>query len=586
MPASTRRILAIAKEVLPWGLSVAATVAIFLMFSAEQMAALLSAADVKEAIKAAPFLSASPVLFAFFLLFGAALRSLLSESRRAVLWAFFTGAVLGFFNTLGNYVSAFGGIEPVFGGRWRLLYAVFFTAEWTGACVCFAAVCLWLWRFARSRKPMLPPGDLRPVRLFFSYFALLLAGWAIWMWFYGVAVAFDTRMQIPQGLFLQPLDDHHPVLMSLAMGRVIAFGKWLFGSYYAGVCLFGAVQMVFMAAVLAFALTRLRAWGIGRLCAGLAAVFYLLHPFFATYSFSPLKDVWLSCLVLVCVVAALDCALGFSDSALSWKRATAWFALFLCVLFAKKTGFAILAFTFPFLMAIFWRGRWRFLAAYAVAFAVFAVVQGPVFSHFGVKKGGSQEALSTPLQQIARTLKLYPGSLSPAQRAVLSEILPVEVLGEVYDPIISDSVKALLNRDALWSDPGKYAGLWARIGARHPLTYVDATLNNTLGYWYANVFYGGVMRETYFEVSRRFVDEGRFSFDEDAVSRPPVEQTFLMRHLYQLVYATKLVPLVSLLTSIGFFFSAILFGAYLEVVLRDYRVLRFTPSRLPSGECA
>ena len=54
----------------------------------------------------------------------------------------------------------------------------------------------------------------------------------------------------------------------------------------------------------------------------------------------------------------------------------------------------------------------------------------------------------------------------------------------MYNPKLSDPVKIHFRNSAYEADKSKYVRLWLRIGLKKPLSYINAWLMNSYGFWY------------------------------------------------------------------------------------------------------
>lgn len=99
-----------------------------------------------------------------------------------------------------------------------------------------------------------------------------------------------------------------------------------------------------------------------------------------------------------------------------------------------------------------------------------------------VVPGSVGEALSVPLQQLARVVRDDPDSLTAEQRKVLSAFLPVDQIGDLYTPRLADPVKGSFS--AQGGQLAELLGVWVSLGASHPVTYLDAFLSLNVPYWY------------------------------------------------------------------------------------------------------
>ena len=101
-----------------------------------------------------------------------------------------------------------------------------------------------------------------------------------------------------------------------------------------------------------------------------------------------------------------------------------------------------------------------------------------------VPSGPFHEMLSVPFQQTARYVREYPEDITEEEYAVIDAILGMEDLAERYDPNLSDPVKNACTDDS--STVGPYLKIWLKQFLRHPLVYVEATMNNCYGFFHPN----------------------------------------------------------------------------------------------------
>lgn len=102
---------------------------------------------------------------------------------------------------------------------------------------------------------------------------------------------------------------------------------------------------------------------------------------------------------------------------------------------------------------------------------------------------GSQRVLySIPFQQTARYLSVYPEDVTKEEREAIDGVLAYDKLAELYDPNISDPVKATfdttLSEEEMSRNLKKYFGAWFSMFKRHPGVYLEATLHGSYGYYY------------------------------------------------------------------------------------------------------
>ena len=113
-----------------------------------------------------------------------------------------------------------------------------------------------------------------------------------------------------------------------------------------------------------------------------------------------------------------------------------------------------------------------------------------VFDVLNVTKGSAKEMASIPFQQTARYVRDC-GDITEEERIIIDNLLVFETLGERYNEELSDPVKNRMRsmtqkemEEKLSHYMKEYMMVWFAMGIRHPGIYIQATINNTYGYFY------------------------------------------------------------------------------------------------------
>lgn len=299
----------------------------------------------------------------------------------------------------------------------------------------------------------------------------------------------DSLYEIEQQLGLTALSNHHPYIHQLLIGLCLKLGG---ASLQSGVAIYTAVQMLIMALGFALCVHLLGKMGANKTVRCAALAFYALFTVNAFYSVTVWKDVLHGAVTLLLMMLLVLESENKGDKKKKALRlvTTVVVAFLFCTL--RNNGWHAFVLGFP-LFAVCNRKNWKRLGAVFIAVVLMVCAYNHViFDVLGVKKSATGEALSVPLQQIARTVKLNPDELDSEDFTVLREVFPdLEALGEKYTSYISDPVKAsgVFSSEVFDETPGRYLKAWANIGLKHPVTYVEAFLLQSYGYWYPDVEY-------------------------------------------------------------------------------------------------
>lgn len=313
------------------------------------------------------------------------------------------------------------------------------------------------------------------------YTVVILLCWIpIFLAYYPSVFAYDAEGQLYQ-MIAHDYSTHHPLIHTLFLGAFFRLGEKLPGSYSSGMALHSIVQMFLMAMILGYVLAVLYRERTSWMMRVALLLFYALFPVNSILAVSTTKDVLFSGLVLLYSVTLNR---WYQESGKKSRRFGAGFVLLsvLMLLFRNNAVYAW-AVCQPFLF-IFARKK-GMLKRYAVIVAatlfLFGLGSTGLKTAVSAQSGSPREMLSVPLQQMARTRVMHEAEIDEAMRRKLDAYLPSEWVFAAYNPYLADPVK---NRAVIHDDPAGLIKTWMQLGTRFPLTYVDAFLDNSIGYWY------------------------------------------------------------------------------------------------------
>lgn len=176
----------------------------------------------------------------------------------------------------------------------------------------------------------------------------------------------------------------------------------------------------------------------------------------------------------------------------------------------------------------------------------------------GATDGEHQELLTVPIQQLARTYTYSPEAFTPDEESLLKAFIPEEYL-TTYTPRVSDVLKSGFDNQYYEAHRALFYKLWLTIGARRPLTYLNAHLGTAYGYLYPDAFnnvYKGNAMYTF-----TYTDSSYFGFETE----PPGTRESMLPALELLIEKFSLTlfqqkcPVLSMLFAPGFVFWVFLF---------------------------
>lgn len=402
-------------------------------------------------------------------------------------------------------------------------------------------------------------------------FLVLIIAWLPYLiaCFPGV-VQWDSFRQLLNFENLSASDNSHPVFTTILMGVCMKCGRAL-GSDNLGVFLYILPQFGICALVFSYVIyftKRLHSPYWLRYCFLGYFAFISLWPLYAVSLF---KDT-LFYIVFVCYIIFFIQIL-FEKKYFWQKKGKVICCILSMVLLAliRPNGIHIIVLSFPFLL---WAVRKDIkiklgVFSFASVVAVYMLFNGVIVPALGVSPGRTEEMYCIPFQQTARYVKEYGNEVTKEEKQVISEVLDYDKLAESYNPEFVDPVKSLYVKDASNEDIINYFKVWWQQFLKHPIVYIEATLNGTYGYFYPN-------KTEYRE------GLGSYSITEDPQINDGKFNINMMEALQSLrevldngAYVVRGIPVIGLLFSNGTYTWLVLLGIVL--ILQKNRIRNIMP---------
>ncbi|WP_276867491.1 DUF6020 family protein [Enorma massiliensis] len=301
------------------------------------------------------------------------------------------------------------------------------------------------------------------------------------------------------------LTQHHPPLHTALVGLCVQAGISLAGSENLGIFIYAVLQWIVDILAISWAFRIAQIVGTPRAPRFVALGFIALVPAYSNYSVLVTKDVlFASALLLFAIelVYLVFCAASF-DGRIAFSRRHA------VLLVAGALGTALLRSGMVVAVAggalaatlLLWRMQRRLareglrpvsarsllripLIALALVIAVNLLLARVVYPALAITPSSRREALSIPMQQVARFMRDRPDAVQPEDLRAIDRVLDAPSLARLYDPSKSDPVKATYKEQASSDDLSSFWQTWARLFARDPGCFISATAANYYGYFY------------------------------------------------------------------------------------------------------
>ena len=281
---------------------------------------------------------------------------------------------------------------------------------------------------------------------------------------------------------LYAFTSHHPPAHTVYFSSIIALGRKL-GSANLGLFAVVLLQALMHSAVFAYAIHTMRQLGAPRYLRVLGLLAALFSPFYVETYQGVIKDnvySWAILLFVIEVIYMLHLGRGY------WRSGRHIALLTLGILgsmLMRNNGKYVIYPMVLLLLIVFFiqykkTGVLRRVALCLLLPVLAAnLIQSALMSHYDIEKGSIREALSMPIQQTARYVLERGDEVTAEEEAAIRAVLDYDNMAQDYYPMESDPVKDAFNPTATTADVLNYLKTWVRMGLKHPMVYLKATVN-------------------------------------------------------------------------------------------------------------
>lgn len=335
--------------------------------------------------------------------------------------------------------------------------------------------------YRKTLKPESAPIPYLPL----AAFVCCLIGWMLYfLTEYPAIMTPDSINQLEQVLGMVPYSNHHPWVHTLLIGLLFRIGSLFSDHVNTALSFFTLFQMCFMASSVSFLICVLQKIKIRNNICILLICFYAFLPYHGIFAVTIWKDVMFAGSVVFFSASLLVMVLYRETTPGRYLFLYTLSGILMCLL--RSNGWYAFLFCLPVFLLFFRTRQRKFLLLHGLILSVVLIIKIPVMNTFHVIQPDFAESISIPLQQTARVIA-EDKYLTPEEWECIHRVMDTTYLKELYAPGFADNMKELLRAgdlDYLTSHKGEYLKLWLTLGLRYPLTYLQAYIDQTVGYWY------------------------------------------------------------------------------------------------------
>ena len=275
----------------------------------------------------------------------------------------------------------------------------------------------------------------------------------------------------------QIITNHHPYLHTILLGTCIKIGMRM-NNVNLGFFIFTSLQSLLFLLTMSYSIYYLKKNNINYKYRFILLLIYSLVPLFPFYAITLVKDSIYSCFFLLYIIILHSIV----KNKLNINNMVQIVIISILLFLFRNNGFYIFLLSFPFLL-IKNKKKFNYIIVILIVFFSYEAYNKVILPSLKVTPTSIRETLSIPFQQTARYIKYHEKDISKKDKEDINNILDYNKIKKVYNPELSDPVKSTFNKDYKKEDLIAYFKVWFKGLIKHPGTYIEATLENTYGYY-------------------------------------------------------------------------------------------------------
>lgn len=362
------------------------------------------------------------------------------------------------------------------------------------------------------------------------------------------------------------MTSHHPVFQTYMIGFCLSLGRFLVNDNF-GLFLYTLIQSLIYSSVLAYTIKYMSNNGIKSKNRLIVLGMYLIIPMYLLYSMSAVKDTLYTAFMILFILKVFDIIKNYKEINLSYKYIAVLYFIMLFIGLFRHNGVYVIALTIFVLIFYTRKNALKILISFFAFFASIYAFDKVLIPYLGISDGSAREMLSVPFQQTARLVSEKPDFYNEEDIKIIDYILKYDTLASRYNPDLADPVKNEYNKNTTKEDLKDYFYVWFKGLKKHPDIYIDATLNNTYGFFYPDKHNWYI----YARYDKRVTDNGLVDYHYNKLS-------FLRAFIDGYANTVPYIPIIGAVSNIALNTWAVLI---LAAYLINTKNKRFLISLLP-----
>lgn len=255
------------------------------------------------------------------------------------------------------------------------------------------------------------------------------------------------------------------------------------GSYNIGIFIYTILQCLLTSFVFSLSIFYMAKRNIDIKYRITALIFYIALPIFGFYSTWLTKDILFTVFITMLTIGIIE--LSFNKEIIKSKK---YIIFMICTLlismFLRKNGVYV-SLILGIVVIVIERKNWKqILTIFLIPIILFKIVDGPIRNKMGIEDGSKLEMFSIPAQQMARIYKYDFDKLDDRQKEKIKFYITDNNIEDIYDPVLSDPIKAKLNADGINNKKMEFITFCIELAIKYPVRTIQSFLCTTYKFYY------------------------------------------------------------------------------------------------------
>lgn len=271
------------------------------------------------------------------------------------------------------------------------------------------------------------------------------------------------------------LTNFNPIIHTLLLGNSFKLGV-LINNVNLGLFIYTFSQMLIVILIYSYVISYLNKLTSRPLYSIITLILLCIIPIFPFYSITNVKDTLYTSFLLLLSLKLYE----YTIKEYSYKDYIHFITISILVCLFRNNGIFIVI---PSIVFMLYKNKKNIIILISTMLLFNLSFNNILLPYFKVSNTSIREALSIPIQQIARLVKYHDEDIKYKDKVIINNILPYKKISNLYNEDLADPVKNKFNKDYTNEDLVNFFKVWSKYLVKYPITYIDATLNNISGYF-------------------------------------------------------------------------------------------------------